>query len=493
MLDLDLQINNGTDLSEFDKPRIQWRIDGESLGNIISEDGKQLSIGGTLGQVTVVVTAKSMNEMLASLNVKITAKEGSVLQVINMIKPPNKLHYIEGQRFDSTGLIVEADFDSFKAIVTDITFDITRELVRTDNQIVVTYNHNNISRFLTIPISVAPRTLDHIKITKLPKTNYVEGQSFDSTGLEVTAYFDFMSAIVTDWELVDVPVSLSPAIAEIIVRYSESGITKTASFAITVSPRTLKNISVNYENVRLQYTQGDRFDPTGLVVTAVFDYMECILNLGEFDIVDLDSMLLTGVDHKHISYTENGLTVHAQIPITVFEPYTEMRTITFVSMNARDVSLAWRYEFLENDGQEITVDNISDDFEVPFGAWVTLTAHNPAIMEIWIDGVLFQLNANQRTVTFQLLSSSDIKIEFEQPSSNTTIRFFGENGTILILNFLSGQTQFTQIQLDRIHAFFFESSPNFNNVYSMNGSEYSFAELAAQVFYADAEITVKQQ
>lgn len=90
--------------------------------------------------------------------------------------------------------------------------------------------------------------LSSITISSKPtKLTYVEGESLDTTGLEVTAHYsDNTNKKVTNYD-VDKKGPLAVTDSVVTVSYSEGGITKTATFEITISYRQAVTIPIEGE------------------------------------------------------------------------------------------------------------------------------------------------------------------------------------------------------------------------------------------------------
>lgn len=113
--------------------------------------------------------------------------------------------------------------------------------------------------------------LESIEITTEPtKTTYYEGETFDPTGMVVTAtYDDGSDATVSGYTYSTSPLTLDDE--EIEISYTERGITKTTTQEITViEAPTLTGIEVTTAPTKTEYTEGECFDPTGMVVTASY-------------------------------------------------------------------------------------------------------------------------------------------------------------------------------------------------------------------------------
>lgn len=132
---------------------------------------------------------------------------------IRVSEPAAKINYIEGQIFDKTGMVVSADYnDGTTEEVTD--YQVTsRPLSLSDTRVEVSYNGKTAYQ----DISVAARVVEELEITTPPsKTSYIEGQTFDGTGMVVTAvYNDGTREAVTDYEVTSGPLSLSDTRVEI--------------------------------------------------------------------------------------------------------------------------------------------------------------------------------------------------------------------------------------------------------------------------------------
>ncbi len=84
------------------------------------------------------------------------------------------------------------------------------------------------------------RSVERIEITKQPvKTEYDEGEAFDKTGMEVTAYYDDdSSAVVTSYTVS--PVIIGSGTDKVIVTYSYNGKTVTTEVAVKVNESTIE-------------------------------------------------------------------------------------------------------------------------------------------------------------------------------------------------------------------------------------------------------------
>jgi hypothetical protein len=117
------------------------------------------------------------------------------------------------------------------------------------------------------------RTLDSLSISgTLTKTSYYAGESFDPTGLTITANYDDESSANVTSECTFSPDPLTAGVTSVTASYTEGGVTKTADITgITVSTRTIETLEVTNNPTKMVYIVGESFDPTGMVVRATFD------------------------------------------------------------------------------------------------------------------------------------------------------------------------------------------------------------------------------
>ena len=117
--------------------------------------------------------------------------------------------------------------------------------------------------------------LTGITVSGTFKNSYIAGETFDKTGMTVTAkYSDGTSKEVTDYTI-SPEGALGTEDSKVTVSYTEDGVTKTADVAITVMTeapeRFLQSIAVTTPPDKTAYIAGEWFDPTGMVVVAVYD------------------------------------------------------------------------------------------------------------------------------------------------------------------------------------------------------------------------------
>ena len=248
---------------------------------------------------------------------------------IEITQMPNKTVYNEGEKFDPTGMEVTATYsDNTRAVITNYTYSPTGSLKTTDKKVTISYTEGNITKTAEINITVnatpppVEKNLTNIKITKMPnKTVYNEGEKFDPTGMEVTAiYSDNTRAVITNYTY-SPRGSLKTTDKKVTISYTEGNITKTAEINITVNAtpppvgKTLTSIEITKMPNKTVYNEGEKFDPTGMEVTAIYSdgSKENINSYNCFPI----TALTTNHTYVTVTYTENGRTATVKVQIKV--------------------------------------------------------------------------------------------------------------------------------------------------------------------------------
>ncbi len=256
--------------------------------------------------------------------VTITVKEKTppvvekTLERIEVTTNPNKTAYEEGEKFDKTGMVVTAIYsDSSKETVTDYAYTPTGSLTKNDTKITITYKDKTATVTITVKEKTPPvveKTLEKIEVTTNPnKTEYEEGEKFDKTGMVVTAvYSDNSRETVTDYTYAPTG-SLTANDKRVIITYK--GKTTTISISVKKIEKVLERLEITAPPSKTTYKEGEKFDSTGMVVTAIYSdgTREIITNYNCFPVVELT----TSNDKITVSYTYQGKTVTQTYAIEV--------------------------------------------------------------------------------------------------------------------------------------------------------------------------------
>lgn len=119
--------------------------------------------------------------------------------------------------------------------------------------------------------ATAGKVLTKIDVTAEPtKTAYVEGQTFDPTGMVVTAsYDDSSSAEVTGYTFSNSALTKGQTFVE--VSYTENGVTKTANVAVTVVAKAVVSIAATKDDTVIYVGDAETVLKNAITVTATYN------------------------------------------------------------------------------------------------------------------------------------------------------------------------------------------------------------------------------
>ena len=162
---------------------------------------------------------------------------------IIILTAPTTTTYKYGTAFNPAGMVVQAIYSNGKIeTITDYTYSPTGNLTHDTSAITISYTEKKITATVQQEITVTP-ILSSIAVTTMPtKITYEYGNTFDRTGMVVTAtYTDDSTAAVTDYTVT--PTSLTAlGTQNMTISYTEDGVSKTANFDITVTRITIANV-----------------------------------------------------------------------------------------------------------------------------------------------------------------------------------------------------------------------------------------------------------
>lgn len=193
--------------------------------------------GASNGESIVTVTTED-GEFTASCAVSI---HQIALDHIAITTPPSKTSYHPGDIFSTNGMIVTAYYDDETNEVLDAneyTYSPNGALSTGDTTITVSYTYNGVTKTATQNITIA--TLESIEVTTQPTiTSYSLGQTFDPTGMIVTANWDDGTTSNAEGYTYSPDGALTAEDTEITITYTAGGVTKTTTQTITVTDATM--------------------------------------------------------------------------------------------------------------------------------------------------------------------------------------------------------------------------------------------------------------
>lgn len=120
---------------------------------------------------------------------------------------------------------------------------------------------------IEIPIVITDSALSSVCVdTQNAKTDYFAGDSFDRTTIVVSAVYEDESVQTVNNYTIS-PEVLTKDTTEVTVTYKD----KSQIIPVTVTEPKVTSIEITSDPVKTIYTEGDTFDPTGMVITATYE------------------------------------------------------------------------------------------------------------------------------------------------------------------------------------------------------------------------------
>lgn len=290
----------------------------------------------TPGDYIVTVTYRDFSKSFI-----VTVKDPELVSV-EIKSLPDKLEYWVGEDINITGLELTGTYSDGSK--TDIT----------SSARLIEYNNNVIGAQEIIiacggfevcfTVNFKEITLEGIEVTRKPgKTEYYEGEEFDTTGMLISAvYGDGSTENVTDEIQITGYDPNKLGEQEITVTYLKLF---TATFLISVKDLTFYEIEIISEPDRTEYWTGEELDTTGLKVVA-YGTNGSEINVSNSVIISGYNTNEEGVQRVVVSYGGKSDDFY----VTVFEP--TLLGIEIVSLP--DKTEYWTGEELDLTGLKIT-------------------------------------------------------------------------------------------------------------------------------------------
>lgn len=402
------------------------------------------------GEQEVTVTVAG-----ASDSYTINVIERPEVKSIKIISEPDTKVFAIGTAFDFTGAKALVSYAGGISETVDIVVDMTTG-GRIDHigKQTITYAFGGQSA--SFEVEVVGLELDKIVISSLPnKTEYLEGQDIDLTGMVVTAVMNTgMETNVASGYSVS-GYSSEPGTHTVTITYLE----KTVTFDVTVAERKLVSLELNSLPIKTEYISGQVFDESGMEIIATYDNGDVIVaenyTISGFDDIPGIKNVVVTVEDKSVSFPVNVIT---RI-VTGFEIVSLPSKLNYIEYETFDKT-GLRVEATYNDGitEEIT------DYEI-MGVSTNVGTHT---ISVGYEGFVR---------TFEITVSERILDKIVVTAPNKTTYYIGENfddtGLIVTACYNNGQ----QIQVDdyELNGFESRSSGVKKITVSYGGFSYDFA------------------
>ena len=227
-----------------------------------------------------------------------------------VLTSPTKTSYTAGEALDLTGIAVKAKFSdgTEQDVTSECTFSPSNGTVLYEDtsEVIVSWSYGGAATYTAkLPITVK-RVLSSIAITQNPsKTTYYKGDSLSLDGLKVTATFTSGATEEVTSLCTSDPASgyvfSSFGSVSVVISYTENGITKTTSFTVTVTLKTVTWAGGTDEEIVAMVEAADQG------VINLSDYWA----VGDTRTVQLSAMSATGVGESHAAQAVDLVLMHA--------------------------------------------------------------------------------------------------------------------------------------------------------------------------------------
>ena len=262
------------------------------------------------------VVRLSYTEDLITRTIAIPIRVTNDLIKLEIITPPTKTTYVAGEDFDASNMVVQATFEDGSLMeVNNYTLDNNYNLVKGQTYVTVLYTHDGITKSVHQTITVTNKVTGIMVSVPPTKTMYVPGQTFDSTGMVVSAiYENGASQAITGYTITDGTIAEGQSNVTISYKDPETNKVFTTTQKIKIGSG-IESLEITTPPTKTIYAVGSDFEPAGMEVKVRYSNgtSKVITN---YTIVNGFS-LTADQTSVTISYTELGETVTTTQAITV--------------------------------------------------------------------------------------------------------------------------------------------------------------------------------
>ena len=300
-MQIQVTYNNGTksDYSTYDFSTLPGKVTFATVSTT------------TAGTKTVRLTYKEGSTSVSTtFRITVVAVKPTKIEFLNA---PTKKFYVgdASTAFNAAGLEVHVtynngttkDFDATELNISYSGFDTT-----TAKTITMTGTYEGVSG--TFDVVINPVELVSVAVKTMPnKTKYYVGDTFDQTGLTLTATYNNGKTETIANGITCTGFS-SDAVGSKTVTASYGG--KSTTFNVDIEAVKLVSIAVKTNPTKMSYYQGDALDSTGLTLTATYNNGKTETVTTGFTCSALDS---SSAGQKTITVTYQGLTTTFSVTV----------------------------------------------------------------------------------------------------------------------------------------------------------------------------------
>lgn len=391
-----------------------------------------LAEGVTLGNYLIIYMGNngafrdSSNSSLQFNGFKFWTRD--VVADITLTSAPAKTTYEVGETFDPTGLVVTPLYGvslynapaalNNNSLVFDYDFSTVGEKI-------VTASYGALT--IEIPVTVIEVIMTGLEVTTPPdKVSYNSGETFDPTGLVITALFDNETSEVVTEYTVDTTTPLVGG--QTFIEVSYNGLT--VQVPITVSAATLSSIAVTELPTKVVYVVGQTADYADLVVTATYSDLTT-------QVIPFESLVITGFDAS-VAVDDQVITVtYAEVSTTFMIDVIEKAATGIVIQSLPKTNYVLN-EASDFSGLVVAATYNDDSTEVLDNLDLTITGFDSTMT----GEVIITVTYLTFDTSFNIMVSEDVVLDYVQV--DTADMNFSTEGlvanTTLYRDFFSGES-----------------------------------------------------
>lgn len=240
-------------------------------------------------------------------------------------KSTARTEYYAGETFEAENLVLDLSWSDGNVTQVKEGFTVTPSgaLTVEDTVVTVSYTDGDVTKEIEIEITVTEPAarLKEVVLSEssVYEDEYFSGQTFDASGITLIARFtdDSTQEITAEQFTVTPSGALTPEDKVVVLSYTYAGDTRSVEIPVTVTEHDLTGISLNKDStVKTEYTAGQSFDASGLVLDATFSDGSVLQVTAGFTVTP-GGALNVNVKAVIVSYTFNGIEKTIEIPVTV--------------------------------------------------------------------------------------------------------------------------------------------------------------------------------
>lgn len=315
--DIKLDIPNTTTVNAktSNGTSIHWDIDDPTIISISSSSsasGENITITPLKTGTTTLTASAAIDETNYEVPISITV----VAPLTSIAVSGQTTSYVRGSTFSFDGVCTASYSDGSSKTVTPTSVSSVNTSTIGSKTVTVTYTEDEVTKSTSYTINIVKPDLSSIEV-KNPKTSYGKGSTFVKPHV-IAKYVngdeeDVSSSANLTFTGFD---STTAGSNTINVSYVEGGITKTASYTVTIEEDPVLLTSISVSGGKTEYEYGEEFTVEGISVVATYtngttaDVTNKVTYSGY-------SPTTAGVQTITATYVEDDVTVTTTFEVTV--------------------------------------------------------------------------------------------------------------------------------------------------------------------------------